>query len=258
MALDDLTSTTDRIILKSGTASITTDTKLDIDSIKNIVENIYNLKESGFYVAHVTSGAIAEGRRELNEFEEGDIVDKQAYAAVGQPSLMECYREQFGRYRMNAAQLLVSKSDFKNKNRFNALHNVFFKLLYKGIVPILNENDTVSTKEIRFTDNDELEALTAINLLRECIMFNLIRHDGLLKKGKVVKIATSYIKKAYDNLENETREGRGGLQGKLDAIKIANDAGIICIVGNVMGDFYEMLKGNAIHTRFLPKGKERF
>lgn len=255
MALDDLTrtSTADKIILKSGTASVTTDTTLDADSIKNIVENIYNLKKSGFDVVHVTSGAIAVGRRRLNEFEEGDIVDKQAYAAVGQPLLMDYYIEQFGIYRMNAAQLLVSKSDFKDKTRFNALNNVFFKLLYKGIVPILNENDTVATKEIRFTDNDELEALTAINLLRECIMFNLIRHDGLLKNGKIVKIATSYIKKDYDDLENETREGRGGLQRKLDEIKKANNAGIICILGNVMGDFYEMLKGNAIHTRFLPR-----
>jgi glutamate 5-kinase len=250
--MENLLEKINKIVIKVGTAGITTNGDVDKDVIENLAKNCFELREAGKYVTVVTSGAIAAGRKQLNSTKEGTLTEKQTYAAVGQPLLMQHYREQFGKYKMHVAQFLVNKTNFDDSKEFETLHNSYLNTLLKDIVPVFNENDTVATDEIKFSDNDELQALIAINL-RQDAMVNLIVYDGLLKNRKVVDIATSYDKGDYDDLKSEIREGRGGLEGKLDAIKKANNAGNLCIVGNAKGSILDMIKGSTLHTRFLPQ-----
>lgn len=255
--MENLLDKVNRIVVKIGTAGITTGSNINKDAIANLAKGAYELREKGKYVTIVTSGAIAAGRRQMQKFEPGSLVDKQTYAAVGQPLLMQEYIRQFGRYNINVAQFLVSKSDFIEndfwgKDRFSSLESSYFNTLHKDIVPIFNENDAVSTDEIQFTDNDELGAFITIKL-RQDLMIKLITYDGLLKNGRIVEIASSYNNWNYDNLEREIKEGRGGLQGGLNAAEKVTKAGKFFIMGNAKSNLVELIEGRIIQTRFLPK-----
>lgn len=250
--MENLLDKVSKVVVKIGTAGITADSNINLESISNLAKCCYELREKGNYVSIVTSGAIACGRREMNCCDyEGSIAEKQTFAAVGQPLLMQAYINEFDKYHVKIAQFLVSRDDFERKERFDTLYNSFFNTLLKDIIPVFNENDTVATDEIKFSDNDELQALITTRL-RQDLMINLIVYDGLLKDGKIVEIASSYNAGDYDNLENEVKEGRGGLQNKLNAIKTVNEDGKICIVGNVKGNLLEVIQGKVTHTRFLP------
>ncbi len=252
--MENLLDKVKKIVIKIGTAGITTNSKINFRILANLAKNCQELRMRDKYVTIVTSGAIASGRRKLQIYGEGNLVEKQMYAAVGQPLLMQEYIRQFSKYYgTNLAQFLVTKSDFIQKRKFKVLYDSYYHTLKAGIIPVFNENDNVATREIRFSDNDELQSLIASKLEQD-LMINLILHEGLLNKfGEVVKIATSYDARDYANLKDEVREGRGGLPRKLDAIKTANEKGKICIVGNVKANLIDLIEGNAIHTRFLPR-----
>jgi len=251
MAFKNLLDKSSRIVVKIGTAGVTTDHNINKKMIANLAKGCYELHKKKKHVSIVTSGAIALGRRRLNVYSEGSLAEKQTYAAVGQPILMQEYKKQFGKFGMNVAQFLLSKSDFFKGEKLKVLRDCYNNTLLKGIVPIFNENDTVATDEIRFTDNDELEALIASELKQD-LMINLIMYDGLLKNGRIVKYATSYNEKDYDILGKEIKETRGGLKGKLEAIKRANQCGKICIIGNIRSSLPDLVEGKTLQTRFLP------
>lgn len=249
--MENLLDKANKIVVKVGTAGITTDSKINSKIIANLAKCCHELRMQGKCVTIVTSGAIASGKRKLHTSLEGSLVEKQVYAAVGQPLLMQEYILEFGKYGVNIAQFLVTKNDFVNKERFKILYGSYNKTLEKGVVPVFNENDTLATREIKFSDNDELEALITTRLGQD-LMVNLIIHDGLLKDGEIVETADSYSQEDYDNIKNEMREGRGGLQKKLDAIKMANDAGKICRIGNAAKSIIGILQGKVLSTTFYP------
>lgn len=252
MTFKNLLDRVNRIIVKIGTAGVTTDHNINKKVIADLAKGCYELHKKKKYITIVTSGAIASGRRRLKAYSEGSLVEKQTYAAVGQPILMQEYIKQFEKFGMGVAQFLVSRGDFFERERFKVLQDCYNNTLVKGIVPIFNENDTIATDEIKFSDNDELEALIAAELNQD-LMINLIVYNGLLKNGRTVRYATSYNEKDYDNLGKEVKETRGGLKGKLNAIKRANRCGKICIVGNIRSNLLGLIEGKKIlHTRFLP------
>jgi glutamate 5-kinase len=237
------------IVIKVGSKAITTDHTINSAAIENIARATYSLRELGKEVSVVTSGAIAAGRRRLNSWGEASLPDKQMYAAVGQPLLMQEYINVFSAYGLNVAQFLVSKEDFDS--RISTLINSYNTAILKGVIPVFNENDSVAVDEIRFTDNDELQGLIAERLYSE-LLVNLTLYDGLIKDGKVVEVPTNYNEGDYDVICSERKEGRGGLQGKLDMISKMNSKGKTVIIGNVNGDIVKMIEGSQIHSRFMP------
>jgi glutamate 5-kinase len=240
------------IVIKVGSKAITTDRSINSKVIDRIAKTTQSLREQGKEVSIVTSGAIAAGRRCLGSWEkDSGMPDKQTYAAVGQPLLMQEYISAFSNYGLNVAQFLVSREDFKSKKLLN-LRNSYSNTLARGIIPIFNENDTVATDEISFSDNDELQLLISEKLGPNELLINLTLYDGLIRNGRVVKYPKSYISSDYDILESKRNEGRGGLQGKLDRIQEANQQGMIVIVGNINGDILGMINGRYVHSRFLP------
>jgi glutamate 5-kinase len=239
------------IVIKVGSKAITTDHTINTDVINHLAKTTKSLMERGKKVSIVTSGAIAAGRRHLNSWEDNaTLPDKQMYAAVGQPLLMQEYINAFSVYGLNVAQFLVSKDSF-NCYGLQNLEASYSNTISRGVIPIFNENDTVATDEIKFTDNDELQTIISENIGSE-LLVNLTLYDGLIAKGKVVKYPKSYDATFYDVVANGVVEGRGGLQGKLSSIRRANLIGKTVIVGNVNGDILGMIKGNRIHSRFLP------
>lgn len=246
------------IIAKVGTAGITTNNDIRRDVIKRLACSCYHLLNLGKNVAIVTSGAIALGRRETkSEYKENESLrEKQRYASIGQPFLMQAYREEFKKYGIRVAQLLVTYNDFSNKERFDNLKATCDELKKNEDIAIFNENDAIATKEITFGDNDLLAAYLVEGLNID-LFLNLIVYDGLFRKGKIVKIADSFNTEDYDKLESEIREGRGGLESKLQAANITTNAGKIFILGNVKYNMIEILEGKKPSTKFLPYSKNK-
>jgi glutamate 5-kinase len=253
--MENILPQTKSIVIKVGTAGITTSSGIDYNTITHLANTAYNLHSLGKSVTIVTSGAIASGRRETGLFKsptDEKMQQKQALAAIGQAPLMHAYYEAFKKLDLIPAQLLVSKDDFEDAKRQQTLRDTYEALSRMNrVVPIINENDPIAIDEIRFTDNDGLQA-SIMNNLNGDVAVNLITFPGLLKNGQVAPIGVSYNARFYDDLSRDIREGRGGLQGKLDAMKLINEAGKVAIIGNVRGSIVGMLTGEYPHTRFLP------
>ncbi len=246
------------IIVKVGTAGITTKNNIRRDVIKRLAHNCHQLLKRGKNVAIVTSGAIALGRRETkSEYRENEsLKEKQRYASIGQPFLMQAYREGFKKYGIRVAQLLLTYNDFNNKERFDNLKATYDELKKNKDMAIFNENDAIATKEITFGDNDLLAAYLVEGLNID-LFLNLIVYDGLFRKGEIVNIADSFNTADYDRPEREIREGRGGLESKLQAANITTSTGKIFILGNVKYNMIEILEGKKPSTKFLPYSKNK-
>jgi len=242
------------IVIKVGTAAITTDHSIDFKSIENVAKHTARLTEFGKKVTIVTSGAMAAGRRELKVARRPNesLTEKQTFAAVGQPILMREYARAFQDYGLSVAQFLVSAENFENETRLGLMKRTYNHTQKLGLVPIFNENDPLAVDEIKFGDNDHLQLLVATKLPGNDLLVNLTRYPGLLKKGELVEDGTSYNPRFYGDLSQRSKEGKGGLKDKLKAIRKANEAGKTCIIGNVMGDIVSMINGNYQHTRFSP------
>lgn len=245
------------IIVKVGTAGVTTKDNIRREVIKQLACGCYQLLKFGKSVAIVTSGAIALGRRETNsKYRKNEsLQEKQRYASIGQPFLMQAYREEFKKYGIRVAQLLLTSNDFNDKKRLDNLKATYYELRKNKDMAIFNENDAVATKEITFGDNDLLAAYL-IKGLNIDLLLNLIVYDGLLRKGKIVKIANSFNVADYDRLESEIREGRGGLESKLQAANITTNAGKVFILGNIKYNLLEIVGGKKPSTKFLPYNKK--
>ncbi|MEI6732017.1 MAG: hypothetical protein WCK90_05050 [archaeon] len=246
--MENILNKVQSIVIKIGSSGITTDHDIDRESIKNLAVAAKELRDLGKKVTIVTSGAIAAGRRELSYWDESDLATKQMLAAVGQPVLMREYSQIFSKYGLSIGQFLVKKADFENGS-LEFLRQSYKRTLDQGVIALFNENDTTAVEEIKFSDNDNLQELI-INYLGGDLMVNLIKYDGFLKNGQVLSESNVYNSEFYDNLSGKAREGRGGLQGKLDAIRKVTEKGKYCIVGNVKGNILGMIEGRAVHTRF--------
>lgn len=239
-----------RIVIKIGSSSLThTETgDLNLLKIERLIRIISDLKGQGKEVVLVSSGAIAAGRQALGgQKRPSTISEKQAYAAVGQARLMMVYQKLFSEYNQVAAQVLMTKDTMINDtSRYNA-QNTFDELLLLGAVPIVNENDTVSTHEIQFGDNDRLSAIVAA-LIGADLLILLSDIDGLYtddphknpdaKFIKVVpEITEEYLGMGKDTSSSDV--GTGGMSAKLAAARIATDSGSDMIIAN--GDDVEII-----------------
>lgn len=225
-----------RIVIKIG-SSILTDNQNHLDSglINNVVAQISSLIDAGKEIILVSSGAIACGLDILGlKRRPTQLHDLSAMASLGQIALMDAYQRAFKSINKNCAQVLLTWDDFDNRARFLNAKKTLVKLIDYKAVAIINENDSVSTQEIKFGDNDKLSALVA-NLVSAQILIILSDVDGLYdrKQKKLIrlidKVDTSIMRLACGS---DKFTCVGGMYTKLEAMKIANDAGIPAILAN--------------------------
>lgn len=232
-----------RIVIKIGSSSLTHKETGDLNlmKIEKLVRVISDLKGQGKEVVLVSSGAIAAGRQALGNRKRPETVsEKQAYAAVGQARLMMVYQKLFSEYNQTAAQVLLTKNTIiVDDSRYNA-QNTFDELLKLRTIPIVNENDTVSTHEIQFGDNDRLSAIVAA-LIGADLLILLSDIDGLYSddpkknpEAKFISLVEWITPKLMGMGKESTGSdvGTGGMAAKLAAARIATDAGSDMVIAN--------------------------
>ncbi len=252
MAIENLLKRCNDIVIKIGTAAITTlSNGIDEDVIERLAKSCNYLLEKGKYVSIVTSGAIACGKGRVERYASANL--PETYATIGQPILMQAYIDAFAKYNRNVAQLLLTDDDFDNKERLKLLKRVHSELLAHKEVPIINENDVIATEEITFGDNDILAARVTVDLNQD-LLLNLTVYDGLIsKKGRTLETARSYNARDYADFSREVRRGgSGGLKSKLKSAKICTDNGKICRIGNINRSIINTLMGETLSTTFYP------
>lgn len=253
-----------RIVIKIGSSSLTHPVTGDLNlyKIERMIRIICDLKGSGRDVVLVSSGAIAAGRQALGRQKRPDtLAEKQAYAAVGQARLMMVYQRIFAEYNCVAAQVLMTKDTMTNDvSRYNA-QNTFDELLNLGAVPVVNENDTVSTHEIQFGDNDRLSAIVAA-LIGADLLILLSDIDGLYSDdprqnpdarfvSEVYEITPELLLMGKDTSGSDV--GTGGMSAKLAAARIATDSGSDMVIANGedVGIIHDIMNGNDKGTLFI-------
>lgn len=248
-----------RIVIKLGTGVLTSGIgNLDTERISVLCGQVAALRERGIEVILVSSGAIGLGMGKLGlEKRPKDLASLQACAAIGQSILINTWQKGFDPHRLTVAQILLTREDLRGRNRHNAVFNTVERLLAKGTVPIVNENDTVSAAEIKFGDNDTLSALVA-SVTNADMLFILSNIPGLIDmagSGEVV----SHVEKITAEIEamaqgTSTETSVGGMVSKLSAAKIAHRAGCGVIIGSGKDEtlFDRLLGGEAVGTYFLP------
>ena len=261
-----------RIVVKIGSSSLQHKETGDLDYTKLdvLVRELCNLRNMGKDVVLVTSGAIAVGEKALlpNREEDNPIAVKQACAAVGQARLMMVYQKIFAEYNQVAAQILMTKNTIvDNLNRYNA-RNTFAELFKLGVIPIVNENDTIATYEIEIGDNDTLSAIVA-SLVEADALLLLSDIDGLYTDDPRTNPDVKYIEvveELTDELMNMGKAstgssvGTGGMTTKLQAAKIASSTGVDMVIANSkdIKVIHRILSGQNIGTLFLAHKDEDF
>ncbi len=261
-----------RIVIKIGSSSLQHKETGDLDYTKLdvLVRELCNLRNMGKDVVLVTSGAIAVGEKALlpNREEDNPIAVKQACAAVGQARLMMIYQKIFAEYNQVAAQILMTKNTIVDHlNRYNA-RNTFAELFKLGVIPIVNENDTIATYEIEIGDNDTLSAIVA-SLVEADALLLLSDIDGLYTDDPRTNPDVKYIEvveELTDELMNMGKAstgssvGTGGMITKLQAAKIASSTGVDMVIANSkdIKVIHRILSGQNIGTLFLSHRNEEF
>lgn len=249
-----------RMVIKVGTSTLTHENgKLDLVHIEKLVRLVSDISNRGIEVILVSSGAIGVGVSSLHlSAKPKDIPGKQAAAAVGQCRLMNIYERYFSEYGYSVGQVLLSGDILERTEGTINVRNTFDRLIGFGVIPIVNENDTVSTEEIQIGDNDTLSAIVAI-LSHSDLLVLLSDIDGLYDhdphKGNATLIpqvngVTSEIRKMATG--SSTTLGTGGMVTKLNAAKLVNDKGIAMLLTNgaYPERIYEFLDGKQPGTLF--------
>ncbi len=254
-----------RVIVKIGTSTIThlSTGSLNLDTLEKFVRVLTNLRNQGKEVVVVSSGAIGAGRKALGIKERPKTLSvKQACAAVGQARLMMIYQKLFAEYNQNIAQILITKRIMLNDISKENAENTFEELLSMGVIPIVNENDPISTDQIQeeaFGDNDTLSANVA-ELVKADLLIILSDTNGFYTddphKNPEAKLI-SYVEKIDDDLEAmakgaQTSFGTGGMATKVAAAKIANEAGVDVVIanGDDVHNVNKIVNGEEIGTLF--------
>jgi glutamate 5-kinase len=271
-----------RLVIKVGTSTVTgTEGELCRAWMEPIVRSIASLMKGGRQVVLVSSGAVGLGRGwlGLHRSRLSDMVTKQACAAVGQSLLMDAYKDLFSTWGVKIAQVLLTEEDFTNWRRYSNLRQTMEKLLGFGVLPIVNENDTVSTAELEsiapetrtaaFSDNDRLAALVMSGLEAEALVL-LTNVDGLLQqksadgKLKIISLVEEITPELKALASGPSASGRGGMRTKLEAAGIAMNCGGTAVIANGQTENVvdRIFAGETIGTAFLPvkrmKGKRRW
>lgn len=251
-------------VVKLGTQLLSDkDGRLDAVFVATIAQQVVELRSSGIRVSIVSSGAIGCGVGELKlPKRPSDLSMLQAVAAVGQRRLMDVWAAAFAKHELHVAQLLLTREDIDDRSRFLNLRNTIAAVHELGGIPVINENDTVSTAElerISFGDNDILAALVA-HALRADLLVLLSVVDGILDaEGKAVRLAGSLDEVRQHIRPEKSPLGKGGMDSKLQAAQMITDAGEAMVVadGRMENVLPRLLKGDDIGTLFIPQGKKR-
>jgi glutamate 5-kinase len=231
-----------RLIIKIGSSSLTSEAGgLNTEKIRFFAAELAGLQQSGYQMLLVTSGAVAAGFTSLGYAARPKALhEKQAAAAVGQALLMQAYNEAFSSHGIGVAQILLTRSDFSNRKRMSNALMTIDELLQRGVIPIINENDTVSVDELRFGDNDTLSALVA-NLVKASKLLIITDMDGLYTDDPRKNANAQRIERV-DQISDElyamaggsgSAVGTGGMRSKIEAARIAMRGGVPVFVGRV-------------------------
>jgi glutamate 5-kinase len=255
-----------RVVLKLGSSVVTTEDGLDLGIIQGIVDDVCRYKGLGKEFIIVSSGAIAAGVRHLG-LKEGarTIPQKQAAASVGQSRLMAAYEEAFGNHHIKVAQMLLTKDDLTHRTRYLNARNTLMTLLSWGVVPIINENDTVVVEEIKVGDNDNLSALVA-TLADADLLLALSDIEGLMDCDPRTNPDACLIP-LVEEITPDLREiagdtssgaGRGGMASKLEAAEKVRISGIPMIIaeGKAASIIPRAMEAELCGTLIMP-AKER-
>ncbi len=255
--LDKSKSKVKRIVLKVGTSTLTRDTpRISRGKLEDIAAQIKQLRDE-YEIILVSSGAIAAAKQVVELRNAGSIQEKQALASIGQVYLMKTIQEVFTDYDLPVAQCLLTYYDFKNEDSRTNISGTLETLLRYGFLPVVNENDTVATDEIKFGDNDKLAALTAV-LCKADILVLATDIDGLYsadpKQDSQAELITSVndIRPHLAHISDSTsQQGSGGMKSKLEAAQIAQEASIpTWIVNGSQADFLtKVLAGKMPFTK---------
>lgn len=253
-----------RIVVKVGTSTLAHSTgNMNLRRIEHLCKVLSDLKNAGYEVVLVSSGAIGMGVGKLSLKERPrDIPTKQAAASVGQCELMYAYDKLFSEYNHTVAQILLTGSDIDHAERRQNFRNTLFRLLELGALPIINENDTVATEEIVIGDNDTLGAIVARELHADLLVL-LSDIDGLYTsdphKNPDAKLIPQVDRLTPEILAlaggNGSALGTGGMVTKLRAAQISTEAGTDMVIANGQNPdiLYDILDGKPVGTRFLAR-----
>ena len=230
-----------RIVIKIGSSLLTDNGRgLDRDAIASWVKQIAELTGKDKQLLLVSSGSVAEGMARLDwKTRPQSLCDLQAAASVGQMGLVQAYESLFQKYQLHTAQILLTHEDLSDRKRYLNARGTLLSLLQLGVIPIINENDTVATDEIRFGDNDTLAALVA-NLVDADVLIILTDQAGLYDKNPVYHDDAKLINQAEANdpdlaamaTGSDSRLGRGGMITKIHAAKLASRSGSATIIAS--------------------------
>ncbi len=256
-----------RVVVKIGSSSLCgADKKIQESQIIEVTRQVAVLVHDGLEVVLVTSGAVAAGMGLLNE-KIASLDNNQAAAAIGQPILMRYFQQYFQAYNLNTAQLLLTHDDFQSRRRYLSARNTINTLLNSQIIPIINENDSVSTEEIRFSDNDQLGALCT-NLVSADLYIILSNVDGIANKNPLKHSDAKFLDElSLPDLEQLKKElsrekvrgmGRGGIATKLEAPAMAARYGVPCVIANSRREnvLASVVRGENIGTIIYPERNE--
>ena len=240
-AVGELIQNSKKIVIKIGSNVLSDDDGyVNKDALHNIVEQVSGLIKQGKQVIIVSSGAGICGVAAINKWSRrGDINYKQALCSIGQVELMNAYKEYFGDYDMHVGQMLLTRDDFGDNIRTLNIRNTLFTLVDEGVVPIINENDSVSVEEIKIGDNDTLGALTA-NLWNADLLIVMSDIDGVFDRNPKDCTEAELIEEVYDidgllmeiDCNGKSSFGTGGIVTKIQAARRVNEYGISMLLVN--------------------------
>lgn len=261
----EVVQTARTVVIKVGTSVLSNDDdSLDVSRIASLAEQIYRIRQTGRQVVLVSSGAVGAGMGLLKLTERpSDLPHLQAAAATGQAHLIQLYNDCLETHGHRAAQLLLTANDFRSRERYLNVRNTLNTLFEFPIVPIVNENDTVSISGIQFGDNDQLAAMVN-NLLDDSILIILSVIDGLLDgdpdspDSKVIPLVESWTDELVGLAgKSKSRRGTGGMQTKLEAARKVTDVGESVFIANGRKPdiIDQVVAGEEVGTLFLARGK---
>jgi len=265
MSVREQVATAGRVVVKVGSSSLTTaEGGIDPARVAALVDALAGARARGAEVVLVSSGAIAAGLAPLHLARRPrDLATQQAAASVGQGLLVRRYNEELARHGITAGQVLLTVDDVTRRSHYRNAYRTFAKLLELGVLPIVNENDTVATTEIRFGDNDRLAALVA-HLVHADTLLLLSDVDGLYdgnpaREGTVLLhdvVSQADLDAVHVGRTGSAGLGTGGMQTKVEAARIATGAGIPVVLTSA-DQAAEALAGADVGTVFHPTGRRR-
>ncbi|MDD3436293.1 MAG: glutamate 5-kinase [Candidatus Gastranaerophilales bacterium] len=270
-----------RIVIKFGTNILTNEEgDVSLPRVYSFIEDVSKLKKSGKEIILVTSGAVGLGKKKLGLYNTEAVAMKQACAAIGQSKLMSIYESAFEQYNLVVAQILLTEDDFSQRKKYLSLRTTLNKLIELNVIPVINQNDTVSTIELDelynnmqvcFSDNDKLSALVASELDADLLVI-LSDIEGLFDSNpktnpdaKIITVVENLTTEIMTYGESASVGGRGGMKTKLEAARLVTRSGgtVVIANGKTASVINKVFAGEEIGTIFLPQeemlsGKKRW